>query len=203
MDRSRDAFAPALPACRGFLDALLKSFVILIVAGGVCLCWRRGAASARHLVWFLAVAGLLCLPGLSGLLPAWQRPLWAVGTRAGSGNEITLTLEFVPAKGNHSLPPPDACPFARRSGSRFWPCAGRRRATARDAFPRRLGSRGPGRLVGRGGGDSPFGCGRAPAAPGAPPRRATTFECGLARVIAPALRGIADWAARDFVAVRG
>jgi len=59
----------------GFPDALLKSFVILIVAGGVCLAWRRGAASARHLVWFLAVAGLLSLPGLSCLMPAWQRPL--------------------------------------------------------------------------------------------------------------------------------
>ncbi len=82
-----------------FLDALLKSFVILLVAGGVCLCWRRSAASARHLVWFLAVAGVLCLPGLSRLLPAWQRPLWAVGTRAESGNELTLTLEFAPAKG--------------------------------------------------------------------------------------------------------
>jgi hypothetical protein len=82
----------------GFPDLLLKSFVVLIVAGGVCLCWRRGAASARHLVWLLAVAGLLCLPGLSGLMPAWQRPLWTVGTRADSGNELTLTLEFMPAK---------------------------------------------------------------------------------------------------------
>jgi len=82
----------------GFLDAFLKSFVILIVAGGVCVCWRRGAASARHLVWLVAVAGLLCLPGLSCLMPAWQRPLWTVGTRADAGNELTLTLEFVPAR---------------------------------------------------------------------------------------------------------
>ncbi len=93
-----------------FLDTLVKSFVILIVAGGVCLCWRRSAASARHLVWFLAVAGLLCLPGLSRLLPAWQRPLWAVGMHAGSANELTLTLEFVPAKPStaslHQTPAP-------------------------------------------------------------------------------------------------
>ena len=81
-----------------FLDALAKSFVILIASGGVCLCWRRSAASARHLVWFLAVVGLLFLPGLSRLLPAWQRPLWAVGTQADSANELTVTLEFVPAK---------------------------------------------------------------------------------------------------------
>ncbi|MGO9199718.1 MAG: M56 family metallopeptidase [Limisphaerales bacterium] len=81
----------------GFPDILLKSFVILMAAGGVCLCWRRGAASARHLLWLLAVAGLLCLPGLSGLMPAWQRPLWTVGMRADSVNELTLTIEFAPA----------------------------------------------------------------------------------------------------------
>ncbi|HWH71951.1 MAG TPA: M56 family metallopeptidase, partial [Candidatus Sulfotelmatobacter sp.] len=81
-----------------FLDACLKSLVILSLAAGACLCWRRGAASARHLVWFLAVAGVLCLPGLSRLLPAWQRPLWAVGAGAASGNELALTLEFVPAQ---------------------------------------------------------------------------------------------------------
>ena len=77
-----------------FLDALAKSFVILIAAGGICLCWRRGAASARHLVWLLAVAGLLCLPGLSRLLPAWQRPLWAVGTHADSGNGTSSSVEM-------------------------------------------------------------------------------------------------------------
>lgn len=81
-----------------FLELFLQSLVILVVAGSVCLCWRRGAASARHFVWFLAVAGVLCLPGLSRLLPASPRPLWAVGTRAEAGNQLTLTLEFVPAK---------------------------------------------------------------------------------------------------------
>jgi beta-lactamase regulating signal transducer with metallopeptidase domain len=82
----------------GLPDLLLKSFVILLGAGGVCLCWRRGAASARHLVWLLAMGGVLGLPGLSGLVPAWQRPLWTVGTRANSENELTLTLEFMPAQ---------------------------------------------------------------------------------------------------------
>jgi beta-lactamase regulating signal transducer with metallopeptidase domain len=86
------------PLAAEFPDLLVKSFVILIGAGGVCLCWGRGAASARHLVWLLAMGGLLCLPGLSGLMPAWQRPLWTVGTRADSGNELTLTLEFMPAQ---------------------------------------------------------------------------------------------------------
>jgi beta-lactamase regulating signal transducer with metallopeptidase domain len=79
-------------------DAFLKSFVILALAGGVCLCWRRAAASARHLVWLLAVAGVLLMPGLSRVLPSWQRPLWTVGTQTNSENEMTLTLDFAPAR---------------------------------------------------------------------------------------------------------
>jgi beta-lactamase regulating signal transducer with metallopeptidase domain len=115
-----------------FLDMLLKSFVILIAAGGVCLCWRRSAAAARHLVWFLALAGLLCLPAFSRLLPAWQRPLWTVGTHTGSLNELTLTLEFVPAKANTAAlrpapaPPPGAVVPVAGSA---WDAGGKRFAT--------------------------------------------------------------------------
>src|SRR3954469_20753800 len=84
-----------LPAT--LLDLSLKSFLILALASGVCFGWRRTAASTRHLVWFVAVGGLLCLPALSLLLPSWQRPLWSVGARANSQNELTVTLELVPA----------------------------------------------------------------------------------------------------------
>jgi len=80
----------------GFLDVLLKSFILLLVAGGLCLGWRRGTAATRHLIWFLALAGALSLPLLTALLPAWQRPLWTVGTRADSENELTLMLELAP-----------------------------------------------------------------------------------------------------------
>jgi len=80
----------------GWLDLLLKSFILLLVAGGLCLGWRRSAAATRHLVWFLALAGALSLPVLTALLPAWQRPLWTVGTQADAENELTLTLELTP-----------------------------------------------------------------------------------------------------------
>ena len=33
-----------------FFDALLKSFVVLALAGGLCLIWRRASAAARHLI---------------------------------------------------------------------------------------------------------------------------------------------------------
>src|SRR6266446_2041574 len=69
-----------------FLDAWLKSFVVL------------ASAATRHWVWFLAVASLVCLPWLSFTVPAWQRPLWGVSTDLNSGNQLTLAIEFDPGK---------------------------------------------------------------------------------------------------------
>jgi beta-lactamase regulating signal transducer with metallopeptidase domain len=80
------------------LDLALKSFVILALAAAACWCWRRSAASARHLGWLLAVVALLCLPCLSWILPAWRSPLWTVGAQSESLNELTVTLELAPSK---------------------------------------------------------------------------------------------------------
>ncbi len=49
------------------LDAALKGVAILLFAAVVVLQMRRSSASARHLIWFLAVAGLLLLPVNKGL----------------------------------------------------------------------------------------------------------------------------------------
>jgi len=80
------------------LDALLKSFVVLAFAGGLCLAWRRAAAATRHLIWCLALASLLCLPLLPYIVPVTQRPLWSVTGGSVAGNEISLSLEFAPVK---------------------------------------------------------------------------------------------------------
>ena len=79
-----------------FLDTTLRSILVLLLAGALCLGWRRGSAAARHLIWFLAVASLPCLPLLSSILPAWPRPLWSVSTGFNSGNQISLALELTP-----------------------------------------------------------------------------------------------------------
>lgn len=81
-----------------FLDALLKSFVVLAVAGALCFFLRRASAATRHLIWFLAVASLPCLPLLSSMLPSWQRPLWSVSTGFNSGNQFSLALELAPVR---------------------------------------------------------------------------------------------------------
>jgi len=81
-----------------WLDALLKSFVVLAFAGGLCLAWRRAAAATRHWIWFLGIAGLLLLPLLPFVLPTPSRPLWTVSSGHVSGNEIALSLQIGPAK---------------------------------------------------------------------------------------------------------
>ncbi len=59
------------------LDVSLKGLVILGVAGAVTLVMRKSSATARHLVWLLAIASLLVLPVLSVALPGWAvLPQW-------------------------------------------------------------------------------------------------------------------------------
>jgi beta-lactamase regulating signal transducer with metallopeptidase domain len=56
-------------------DAVLKSGLLLLAAGGVSLTLRRGSAAVRHLIWTLGIIGALALPVLSGLVPEWRTPL--------------------------------------------------------------------------------------------------------------------------------
>ncbi len=62
---------PLLPA---LLDGAVKGTILLLVAGVIALALRRRSAAARHLVWSLAVVGLLALPLLSALLPGLMLP---------------------------------------------------------------------------------------------------------------------------------
>ena len=47
------------------IDATLKASVVLAVAATANVVGRRLSAAARHLVWTLAVVGLLLLPLLA------------------------------------------------------------------------------------------------------------------------------------------
>jgi beta-lactamase regulating signal transducer with metallopeptidase domain len=101
----RDSHLAAL-----LFDALLKSFVVLSLAGGLGLIWRRASAAARHLIWFLAVASLPFLPLLSSVLPSWNKPLWSVSTGLVSGNQVSLALELTPSA-EPATPRPEAGPM--------------------------------------------------------------------------------------------
>jgi beta-lactamase regulating signal transducer with metallopeptidase domain len=59
---------------RDFLLALLiKATVLLGAAGLLAVAWRNSAAARRHLVWALALGGVLVLP-----IVQWLGPIWPV-----------------------------------------------------------------------------------------------------------------------------
>jgi TonB family protein len=60
----------------GFLlEWALKSTVVLACAGLASTLLRRRSAAIRHLIWLIAVAGVLLLPAASRLTPRWSASL--------------------------------------------------------------------------------------------------------------------------------
>jgi beta-lactamase regulating signal transducer with metallopeptidase domain len=55
--------------------AVKSSAVIVLAAVTAGLMRRRGSAASRHLVWTLAVVGLLVLPIAAAVLPSWNIPV--------------------------------------------------------------------------------------------------------------------------------
>ncbi|MDR3458664.1 MAG: M56 family metallopeptidase [Verrucomicrobiae bacterium] len=91
-----------------FFDALLKSFIVLALAGAMCGLWRRASAATRHLIWLLAVASLPCLPLLTSTLPTWGKPLWSAATRVDANNQVSLALNLAPGAASTAVPAANA-----------------------------------------------------------------------------------------------
>ncbi|MEZ5354188.1 MAG: M56 family metallopeptidase [Bryobacteraceae bacterium] len=53
-------------------ELALKATVILAAAFVINACWAARPAASRHAVWTAAFAGLLAMPALAMLLPAWE-----------------------------------------------------------------------------------------------------------------------------------
>ncbi|HZN10688.1 MAG TPA: hypothetical protein VFC61_03360, partial [Blastocatellia bacterium] len=62
----------SLAALRLLADVSLKGTAVLLAAAALGSLLRHHAAAARHLVWSLALVGMLLLPPLALLLPAWN-----------------------------------------------------------------------------------------------------------------------------------
>ena len=74
---------PLLPADLAFpLAVVVKATLLLLAAAAAALLLsrRRASAATRHLVWTLAVCGLLALPLFSATLPGWRLGFIAVTT---------------------------------------------------------------------------------------------------------------------------
>ncbi|HYH82063.1 MAG TPA: M56 family metallopeptidase [Longimicrobium sp.] len=62
------------------LGVVLKATLLLLAAGAASLALHRRGAAARHLVWTLAVCGLLALPLFSVTLPGWRLGFVTLGS---------------------------------------------------------------------------------------------------------------------------
>ena len=60
---------PAWAALGWLLDLALQGTLLLLLAGGAALLLRGASAALRHMVWLLALGGLLALPLLSAAVP--------------------------------------------------------------------------------------------------------------------------------------
>jgi beta-lactamase regulating signal transducer with metallopeptidase domain len=54
------------------LDTLIKATLLVALAAIVSLVWRRAAAATRHLIWALALGGILVLPIAERIGPSWH-----------------------------------------------------------------------------------------------------------------------------------
>jgi beta-lactamase regulating signal transducer with metallopeptidase domain/biopolymer transport protein ExbD len=69
------AFLDSPAAALSLLDAALKGAALLLTIALASLLLRKVSAAGRHLAWSLGAIGLILLPVLSALLPAWQVPV--------------------------------------------------------------------------------------------------------------------------------
>ena len=53
-------------------DAAVRGLLLLALAGLATALMRRASAAARHWVWLLGLVGMMVLPVLSAVLPAWR-----------------------------------------------------------------------------------------------------------------------------------
>jgi len=70
--------APFTPALAQAALMVAKSTLLLGAAAVGARAMRRASAAARHLVWSLALGGLMALPALAFLLPDWKPAALAV-----------------------------------------------------------------------------------------------------------------------------
>ncbi len=53
----------------------LKCSLLLVVAGLLCLLFRRGSAAQRHMAWSLAMVGAILIPLVVFVFPQWKLPV--------------------------------------------------------------------------------------------------------------------------------
>lgn len=79
------------------VDATVKGSVVLLAAALVAIGLRKSSAATRHLVWVVALVGLLLTPALSAVLPKSHiLPTWLNPQRLATAFQTTGTKVKVP-----------------------------------------------------------------------------------------------------------
>lgn len=85
-------------------DAAIKGTILLCLAGITTLAMRRASAAQRHCAWLLAVGGVLMLPLLAALLPAWRiLPQWPNSTSVALNRDHNPSASLAPRPGDRRL----------------------------------------------------------------------------------------------------
>src|SRR3954466_14747280 len=87
----------------GVADVVVKATVLFLSAGVASFLLRRRSAALRHIIWTLALAGVLVLPMLSMALPHWQLNLVTIDQASLSAPSFQFPASSLEATEN--LPP--------------------------------------------------------------------------------------------------
>jgi hypothetical protein len=87
------------------VDSAIKGGVLLLLAALVAVLLRRDSAATRHLVWQVAIVGMLVVPVFSAVLPQWRiLPAWAVLSVASAPPSADALSERLPYEAEASEP---------------------------------------------------------------------------------------------------
>src|SRR5688572_20901872 len=97
----------------------LRATVLLAGAWIASKLLRRASAATRHLIWTTAIAGVLALPLLSVVVPAWNVPLLSIEARvdAPSGSDEAVGAGLRPPEAVTTATSAETAPTPTIGGS--------------------------------------------------------------------------------------
>ncbi len=79
-------------------DLLIKGAVLLFAAGLITMVMRKASAAARHLIWAIALGGVLVLPLFSAVVPGLRLPVLPTFTTSAPGRASVSHEGILPAR---------------------------------------------------------------------------------------------------------